>query len=117
MKIRNQRVRVLLNRCCDLVGLPWVAFPVIPQDNKVMFYQRDRIEFGFLSNFYPCRIEIDGKIWPHIEAYYQSQKSTNPDFHDQIQEIAKPAWAKYIGDSRIGGSENIKEIMVSQAPG
>lgn len=102
MKIRNQKLRSIVNRGCDLIGVSRIAFPATPQDNKVMFYERGRLEFGFLSNFYPCRIEIDGHVWPHTEAYNQSQKSTNPDFHSRILEKSGPAWAKYVGDSRIG---------------
>lgn len=45
-------------------------------------------------------------MWPHTEAYYQSQKSLNPDFHNKILERAKPSWFKYVGDSRVG-NQNI----------
>lgn len=116
MKIKNQKIRYFLNRICDLVGVSWIAFPVIPQDNKVMFFERDRFEFEFLSNFYPCEILIAGKVWPHAEAYYQSQKSTNPDFHNRILEKPYPAWAKYVGDSRIGNPKIAKKSWFRKHP-
>jgi len=116
MKIRNQIIRLFLNRGSDLIRVSWIAFPVIPEDNKIMFFQRDRIEFGFLSNFYPCKIEIDGKTWPHTEAYYQSQKSHNPDFHDRILEKEIPSWAKYVGDSRVGNPKIAKKSWFRKHP-
>lgn len=48
---------------------------------KVKAPAKDRIEFyrlmhknGFLSNFYPSQIKIDGKIYKTVEHYFQSQK-------------------------------------------
>jgi len=102
MKIKNKRIRKCLNRLGEaLWNSKWV-FPVLPEDNKIMFFARDRADFPFLSNFYTCEIEIDGQLWPHTEAYYQSQKSENPRYHKRILEKEKPSWSKHIGDSRIG---------------
>jgi len=94
----------------------WVAFPIIPHDNKVMFFKRDRLEFRFHSNFHPCKIEIDGRTWPHTEAYYQSQKSHNPDFHNRVLEKKNPSWAKFVGDSRVNSPKIAKKSWFRKNP-
>lgn len=102
MRVQKRTIRKLLNGASAFFGQPPIAFPVVPADNRVLFFDRDRADFGFLSNFHPCRLHIDGRDWPHVEAYYQSQKSTNPAYHAEILKKEKPSWAKYVGDSRIG---------------
>lgn len=114
--IRSHKLRNLLNRGCDLFGATWIAYPAVPADDRILFFWRDRLAFGFLSNFYPCRIEIDGRTWPHTEAYYQSQKSLNPEFHDRILEKAKPSWAKYVGDSRVGNPHIARKSWFRKYP-
>ena len=74
---------------------------MLPHDKRILFFGRDRRDFGFLSNFYPCVLRIDGCDWPNVEAYYQSQKSLNPEYHDEVLTKDKPSWSKYVGDSRI----------------
>jgi hypothetical protein len=32
-----------------------IEFPAIPEDNRILFFRRDRVEFGFLSHFYRTR--------------------------------------------------------------
>ena len=44
---------------------------VIPQDNCILFFKRDRQTFLFLSNFYPSTLVIDGLEWHCAEQYYQ----------------------------------------------
>ena len=98
------------------MGCSWIAYPPIPRDGRVMFFKRDRQDFGFLSNFYPCEVLIDGRVWPHTEAYYQSRKSENPDYHERILEKTRPSWSKYIGDSRIGNPKISKKSWFRRHP-
>ena len=116
MKIRNIEIRKILNSTCDFFEVSWIAFPKLPEDNKILFHQRDRVDFGFLSNFYPCTVKIDGRSWPHTEAYYQSRKSENPEYHDRILHNLKPSWAKYVGDSRIGHPKIAKKSWFRKHP-
>ncbi len=85
-----------------MIGYDSWAFPPIPLDGEVRFYKRDRPDFGFLSNFHVAPVVIEGVSWAHTEAYYQAQKSKNPEYHARIRENEKPSWSKYVGDSRIG---------------
>jgi N-glycosidase YbiA len=48
---------------------------VIPADNCILYFRRDREMFGFLSRFHPAPTLPDGMTWPTVEHYYQAQKS------------------------------------------
>lgn len=91
MQIRNKKIRVAMNSIFGLFGSNWIFFSPIPEDNRILFFSRDRKDFGFLSNFYSCPIVIDNFEWPHVEAYYQSQKSTNPANKTEIKLRKSPA--------------------------
>lgn len=116
MRFGNRTMRTFLNMASAFLGKPWIAFPVLPADGRVLFFDRDRAEFGFLSNFHPCELRIDGRDWHHVEAYYQSRKSPNPAYHDAILEKKYPSWSKYVGDSRIGDSRLSKKSWFRKHP-
>jgi N-glycosidase YbiA len=67
---------------------------MIPFDNRILYYARDRHIFGFLSHFYPSVIEIDGETWPTVEHYYQAQKSDNPTYRRAIRAAESASKAK-----------------------
>jgi ribA/ribD-fused uncharacterized protein len=67
-----------------------------------------RGRFVFLSNFYPCKIEHKGIIYPSVEHYYVALKVTGmqfidgvyytaADFRELVAKIKDPADAKRIG--------------------
>ena len=66
----------------------------IPPDNKILFFERDRDEFGFLSNFNASNFHLDGRTWPTSEHYYQAQKSTNNMFLNTIYDTELPGKVK-----------------------
>ena len=41
-----------------------------------------RKEYGFLSNFYPCEITLDGILYKSVENAYMSAKSDNPEWKE-----------------------------------
>lgn len=41
--------------------------------NTIWFYS-EKEDFGFLTNFLMADINIDGKIWPSTEHYFQAMK-------------------------------------------
>jgi ribA/ribD-fused uncharacterized protein len=71
---------------------------IVPSDNRVLYYRRDRAEFRFLSHFHPApiEIEIDGEVWPTVEHYFQAQKSLDPEYRTAILGAAHPAFAKQL---------------------
>jgi ribA/ribD-fused uncharacterized protein len=67
---------------------------IIPADNHILYFARDREAFGFLSHFYPAPIVLDDATWPTVEHFYQAQKSFDPAYRQAIQEAATPGKAK-----------------------
>lgn len=63
----------------------------------------DVIKFsgGIFSNFAPWPIELDGKVWPTTEHYYQAQKAIDPAVAERIRQAADPYLAAELGRSRL----------------
>jgi ribA/ribD-fused uncharacterized protein len=72
----------------------------LASDRRVLFFARDRAQFGFLSHFHPAPIELDGVLWPTVEHYYQAQKSFDPAYRAAILAAAKPGRAKRLAAPR-----------------
>jgi len=60
---------------------------------------RFKDEYRWLSNFHPCQIELDGKIYPSVEHAYQASKTVYPDERDRIREAPTPGIAKKMGSA------------------
>jgi len=56
---------------------------------------RDR--YAFLSNFFPCRVVIDGIFYPSAEHAYQSQKTLDRSKRFSIAALRTAAEAKKVG--------------------
>jgi ribA/ribD-fused uncharacterized protein len=69
----------------------------IPNDNRILFFKRDRGEFGFLSNFHDAPITVQGETWQSTEFYYQAQKSHDSRFQNEIRKATSPGHAKGLG--------------------
>jgi len=54
-------------------------------------------EYRFLSNFYPCNIELDGKLWTSTEHYYAAMKNSDPAYQEGVRNLSSPAQAKKAG--------------------
>jgi ribA/ribD-fused uncharacterized protein len=68
----------------------------IPDDNRILYFQRDRAGFSFLSHYYAASIEIDGETWPTVEHFYQAQKSPDPEYRAAIRAAVHPSLAKQL---------------------
>jgi N-glycosidase YbiA len=69
----------------------------IPADNRILFFNRDREIFGFLSNYHESPITIDGEAWRSTEFYYQAQKSHDSEYRESIRAAKNANHAKGIG--------------------
>jgi ribA/ribD-fused uncharacterized protein len=56
-------------------------------------------EFAYLSNFYNSMFELEGKMWPTVEHYYQASKATTTKDRDWIAEAFGPGEALKRGRS------------------
>ena len=66
----------------------------IPEDNRILYFERDREQFRFLSHFHPAPILLDDEIWPTVEHYYQAQKCADPAYRQAIRAAISPGIAK-----------------------
>lgn len=51
-------------------------------------------EYRWLSNFWPCQIELDGIIYPSVEHAYQAAKSDDPIYRKKIENAIDPDFEK-----------------------
>lgn len=51
----------------------------------------------WLSNFWPCRVQLDGEWYGSVEAAYVAGKTTDKQLRKRIQELEKPGQAKRFG--------------------
>jgi ribA/ribD-fused uncharacterized protein len=72
--------------------------------DHIYFYGRTRgrvkAKYRFLSNFYKAKIIIDGKEYPTVEHYYQSQKHVGTDLEEKIRVAPTPMKSKKLAWSK-----------------
>jgi ribA/ribD-fused uncharacterized protein len=66
----------------------------IPADHRILYFDRDREQFGFLSHFHPAPIVLDDEVWPTVEHYYQAHKSLDPAYRETVKSARTPGMAK-----------------------
>lgn len=64
--------------------------------NEIRFYHPDS-PYGWLSNFSPHGVHLDGHDWPTVEHYFQAQKFEAPLRQEEIRRAPTPARAKRLG--------------------
>ena len=83
--------------------------PAAITDGRILYFERDRAQFGFLSHFHPSPFNLDGEDWPTVEHFYQAQKSLNPAYRAAVRrpkrQALQSAWQP-IPDSRAGRRKN-----------
>jgi len=61
------------------------------QEPQIIRFLKVKEPYGFLSNFWPCEIRYDGKVWKTSEHLYQAMKHLGTSYVDDIHE-ASTAW-------------------------
>jgi N-glycosidase YbiA len=56
-----------------------------------------REEHEFLSNFWPCSIRFEGKVYPTVEHAFQAAKTDDEDERRRIREASYAGKAKKLG--------------------
>jgi nicotinamidase/pyrazinamidase len=69
------------------------------ENNSIKFYKVGD-PYGEFSNFAPFPIELDGKVWPTSEHYFQAQKFPGTGYAEKIRLTASPSTAAKLGRSR-----------------
>ena len=89
----------------------------VPQDNRVLFFSRDRAKFRFLSHFHVSRITIDGVDWSTVKHFYQPQKSLDPRYYKAIRACHSPDPDKRLSRHPQVGSPRNESWFVGRCPG
>jgi len=67
---------------------------------KTILFYRPNEAYGEFSNFSPHRIEIDGKVWPTSEHYFQAQKFAGTQHEERVRLAKSPMMAATLGRNR-----------------
>lgn len=85
---------------------------------KITFYKPSSA-YGDFSNFSNHPIEVDGKVWPSVEHYFQAQKFKGSEHEEQIRQLCSPMEAKISGSDRLKPLrqdwESVKEEVMKSA--
>lgn len=67
---------------------------------SVIKFYRTGDAFGAFSNFAPYPIEVDGKVWPTVEHYFQAQKFVGTEHEEAMRREASPMVVARMGRDR-----------------
>jgi ribA/ribD-fused uncharacterized protein len=86
----------------------------------IEFYLVDG-EFGAFSNFAHYPIELDGKMWPTSEHFFQAQKFVGTEHEEEIRRVESPMVAAKLGRDRKrplrSDWESVKDEIMRSAVG
>jgi hypothetical protein len=77
-------------------------------DAKIMDF---RGKYEFLSNFYPCQVELDDEVYPSVEHAFQAAKTDDFEWREKIRLAGSARMAKVIG-SKVQLRSNWEDIKV-----
>ena len=66
---------------------------------RILFYRVNE-QHGAFSNFSPHPIELEGRLWPTSEHYFQAQKFVGTEHEEAIRLAKSPMVAARMGRSR-----------------
>jgi ribA/ribD-fused uncharacterized protein len=85
---------------------------------SILFYVPND-KYGFLSNFSPHGIEMNGAWYPTVEHYFQAQKFGDENYCEKIRTARTPRDAKNLGRTREfplrADWEEVKDEVMYQA--
>lgn len=64
---------------------------------RVINFYKVNEQFGCFSNFAAYPVELDGKVWPTSEHYFQAQKFAGTEFQEEIRRVKSPMIAARMG--------------------
>lgn len=71
-----------------------------PSPKAIRFYSHTTGPYRAFSNFYPSPIDVDGRVWPTVEHFFQAMKFTATHRQEEIRCAPSPAEAKRLGRRR-----------------
>jgi len=85
---------------------------------RILFYRVNE-PYGEFSNFSPHSFELNGRVWPTSEHYFQAQKFAGTEHEEAIRLTGSPMIAARMGRSRElplrGDWESVKDDVMREA--
>jgi ribA/ribD-fused uncharacterized protein len=85
---------------------------------RILFYRVSE-PYGGFSNFSPHPVELDGRVWPASEHYFQAQKFAGTEHEEAVRVAKSPMVAARMGRSRERPLrpdwESVKEEIMREA--
>jgi hypothetical protein len=85
---------------------------------KIEFYST-KDAYGCFSNFSRHPVQIDGKLWPTTEHYFQAQKFAGTVYEEEVRQAKTPGDAARMGRNRAlplrKDWEDVKEVIMYEA--
>jgi N-glycosidase YbiA len=72
----------------------------IGEKMNIIYFYRTNDDYGIFSNFTTHKIELDGKVWPTVEHYFQAMKFEGTPYVDRILKMRLAGDAAKFGRSR-----------------
>ena len=92
--------------------------PTQQQMKQILFYRVGE-PYGGFSNFSPHPVELNGRVWPASEHYFQSQKFAGTEHEEAVRAAKSPIVAARMGRSRERPLrpdwESVKEEIMREA--
>jgi len=66
----------------------------------IQFYREGEVPHGCFSNFSKHEVDLDGKVWPTSEHYFQAKKFQSEEIQETIRKASSPGDAKQLGRNR-----------------
>jgi ribA/ribD-fused uncharacterized protein len=66
---------------------------------RILFYRVSE-SYGGFSNFSPHPVEVNGRVWPTSEHYFQAQKFVGSEHEEAVRSAKSPMVAARMGRSR-----------------
>lgn len=67
---------------------------------RVIKFYKLKEQFRCFSNFAAYPVELDGKVWPTSEHYFQAQKFAGTEFEEELRRVKSPMSAARLGRDR-----------------
>jgi N-glycosidase YbiA len=99
MSLRHITIQIQQNRGLQK-GNATMSDDASGETNETIKFYHLHKPYGNFSNFAAYAIELDGKIWPTSEHYFQAQKFVGTTHEETVRQAATPGEAATIGRDR-----------------
>jgi hypothetical protein len=97
---------------CDMVVWLMDQLDKLQSKNQMATIDKFDGDFGFLSNFWPSKVTLDGVEFDNVEAAFQAAKTHDLTEREKIRSASTPGKAKKLG-RKVSLREDWNDIRIS----